>query len=440
MKQLLMKTDAIQKIVTSQKRQAETMYRESRFCVHVPCEKGELLYNTLTGALVLLETGETEQQNMDRLIEERFWIPNDYDEQAYCDSLRKISRMLHPEKNKKHFTILTTTDCNARCYYCYEMGIRRFSMSEKTANDVVAYIARVSKGERVTLNWFGGEPLYNSNVIEIICNGLKKRGVSYQSTMISNGFFLDPDTANDAKKNWNMTNVQITLDGTEHVYNQTKAYTNCNENAFRRVLDNIEAAIALGINISIRLNMDSKNADDLFGLADELSSRFRGRKEIHTYVQLLQEVTGKIGAFSSEQLAAEKCIELTNKLVEQGLTVTPKLNRDLITNRCMADNDACEVIAPDGKICRCEHYKESEIVGSIYNDERNQDLVDTWKEYVTFPECKECVLYPRCFILKKCDWSAKGCPESIRTFKTERMKRQILVTFRESAQRLIEEK
>ena len=208
---------------------------------------------------------------------------------------------------------------------------------------------------------------------------------------------------------------------------------------YGRVLDNIEAALDAGIEVSIRLNMDGGNADDLFRLAEELAARFGGRTGLHTYVQLLQEVVGRIDAFPSEQEAAQRCMALSDRLVALGLAKPPQLNRELIVNHCIADNDACEVIAPDGRICRCEHYKEDEFVGSIYSDARDQRRIDAWKEAVAFPECGDCPSYPRCSFLKKCDWSAKGCPESLRIVRMERLKRQIVTAYEEWKQQSTED-
>lgn len=391
------------------------------------------MFNTLTGVLFFLESGETAEDNRERLIEERFLVPDGFDEGNYCDSVRKIVKLLKKQKrNKTSFTILTTTDCNARCYYCYEMGIRRFSMSAETAADVAEYIARVSGGEEVRLNWFGGEPLYNRDAIDVICGGLRERGIPYRSTMTSNGFFMDAETANTAKTVWNMTNIQITLDGTEQIYNQTKAYIHYNGNAFGRILDNIEAALDAGIEVTIRLNMDGSNSDDLFCLVDELASRLQGRKGIHTYVQLLQQFRGEINAFASEKLAAERCIGLTQKIAELGLAKAPSLGRNPVANHCMADNDACEVIVPDGNVCKCEHYDEAEFVGSIYSDDRDQKLIETWKERAVFPECGSCTLYPMCSMLKKCDWSANGCSESLRIVRKDRLIRRLLNEYAKS--------
>lgn len=68
--------------------------------------------------------------------------------------VRKLAKLLGDRKKKtKSYTILTTTDCNARCFYCYELGRSRIPMSEQTAHEIADYIS----APKVNIHWFGGE-------------------------------------------------------------------------------------------------------------------------------------------------------------------------------------------------------------------------------------------------------------------------------------------
>lgn len=64
-------------------------------------------------------------------------------------------------------------------------------MSNETAHKAAAYIAAHCGGEKVHLHWFGGEPLFNKQVIDIICTDLTEKGIVYESMMISNGYLFD---------------------------------------------------------------------------------------------------------------------------------------------------------------------------------------------------------------------------------------------------------
>lgn len=69
-----------------------------------------------------------------------FIIDDDFDEIAALEEIRK-NGMDDPVQN---VTILTTTECNARCYYCFEHGIKQYPMTIEVANAVVEFIKKIT--------------------------------------------------------------------------------------------------------------------------------------------------------------------------------------------------------------------------------------------------------------------------------------------------------
>lgn len=430
MKTIMPPTMLSQKLIGKQKYVETNVYRLSRFVIQQECEAGKLLFNTLTGELVLVSMKSQDEENRE-LAEKFFLFPIEKDEIQICDEVRHMARMLQNTKGAiTHFTILTTTDCNARCFYCYEKGTRRFSMSSQTAQRVLEHIAAKCAGSSVKLSWFGGEPLCNWRVIDTICAGLTARGIEYTSIMTSNGFYLTPDVAQKAKSSWHVTTIQITVDGTEEIYNKTKAYRDVCVNPYERVLGNIKSALDVGLTIGIRLNMDAKNAKDLFRLADILGERYRDRPNVHVHVEPLREFVGQIHSFGSAEELLDCYWKLTDKLIHLGLHHQKELITKLRINQCMADSDNSEVILPDGRIAKCEHVDERDTIGSIWYSARNEEGIASWKEIIRYPECRECPLYPLCISLKKCAWNKDGCPEHVRRGWIERVKRQMLEAYR----------
>lgn len=418
-------------IIGQQKRRENTVYRKTRHCAVLPCGEGKLLYHTLTGELVLLEEGESEDVCHDDLVKRWFLVPLNFDERKQADGVRQVARLLHKNTGERtSFTILTTTDCNARCFYCYEMGLRRYAMTTKTAQDIGNYIVHVCDRKKVNISWFGGEPLYNKEVIDIICWILRKHDVAYDAIMTSNGYYLDAETARRALTDWHVKTIQITLDGTEMVYNRTKAYIDCDAGSpFRRVMNNIESALDAGLEVAIRLNMDRSNVEDLFVLTDQIEKRIGHRPNLFGRAVLLKKFVGDIHAFASMKEATEYQTRLQAELDRLGTEREKKLIRNLNINQCMADNERCEVILPDGRIERCEHIREAEVVGSIYSEVRDAEKIEAWKETVYFPECMECELYPICVNLKKCEWQKDGCPETRRNNNRKNMYAAILAAY-----------
>ncbi|MBQ6549933.1 MAG: 4Fe-4S cluster-binding domain-containing protein, partial [Lachnospiraceae bacterium] len=283
--------------------------KESVFSIHVPCKDGILLYHSLTGELLLLTTAEYTGRISDpalynELVKRFYLVDGRTDEVKLCNQTKKILKAIKPQsKIVKNYTIFTTTDCNARCYYCFEMGQRRIKMSEKTAGDVADYISRSCDKEKVSIRWFGGEPLFNIRPIDIISDRLHKSGISFESHIVTNGYLFDQEIIRRAKSKWMLKYAIVTLDGTEKTYNTTKAYIYKDQNPFRRVLDNIEDLLRAGIGVIINLNMDADNAGDLDLLIEELAKRYRNYPDFSVRCALLEEYAGNIHHFASQETA-----------------------------------------------------------------------------------------------------------------------------------------
>ena len=431
MKTILPRFKAFDQLHLSQKEKQDAQYRWSAFCVRLPCEEGTLLYNTMTGALFLMGKDENTETSRAELISSWCLVPDDFDERKYSRQIRTMVELLHREKNKKSFNIVTTTDCNARCFYCFELGCKRVPMSPQVARDAASYMMRVSGNEELELIWFGGEPLYNREAIEIICAELHRGGRPFHSIMITNGYYLDAETVSTAKRDWNLRDVQISIDGTKEAYERTKAYRNPEGSAYERVMRNIGLALDAGIHVLIRLNIDGNNANDLFKLADELAERYAGNENLHVYVFPLQEYVGKISAFSSEDEAESVCVALQEKLDTLWPGYFRNLPRKMIRNSCMADNDAAELIMPNGGIEKCEHIQHQDHIGNIYSEWRDTAKIQAWKERNIFPECQNCELYPQCILLKRCDKAQFGCSKADRALKRRRLEKQVMQAYRD---------
>ena len=399
--------------VLTQPKTPEGSFRQSLHALRVPCADGVLLYHTLTGELLLLseaQNAETDEKLRSALIEKRFLVPADFDEYAYCRQYRRVAELLtNRPKEITSFTVFTTTDCNARCPYCYELGRPRVPMSDQVARDAAAFIARVSGGKQVKLTWFGGEPLCNRRAIEIITAELRDRGVPFRSSMVTNGYLFDEQTVQTAKNDWALRSVQITLDGTESVYNRIKNYVHTEGSAYQRILRNIALLLAAGVRVSIRCNASSANLDDLEQLADELAARFHGEKRLKLYSVLLRDF-GPAGSHpEAEAETLRRWHALQRRILSSELGGLRRLPRQPQTNGCMSDNDGSVTILPDGRLGKCEHESERLYVGNIYDGVTDRETVARWKERVELPECRSCAFAPTCIRLRLCAWVKDAC-------------------------------
>jgi radical SAM protein with 4Fe4S-binding SPASM domain len=395
-------------------------YRLMHFVVRQPVEEGLLLYNVLTRAVVLLTPEEARTMEEDvaavpELVAKWFAVPSSFDDRNLAREVRAVGKMLEKQpKGISGYTILTTTDCNARCFYCCEKGRRKIPMTDRTARKAAEFILRNNPGEKVHLRWFGGEPLYNKGVISLICGLLRDAKVDFQSSMVSNGYLFDDETIDEAVGLWNLKKVQITLDGTEEVYNRSKAFIYAEGSPYRRVLENLHRLLKAGIRVNVRLNIDRHNADDLFKLADILIAKHGGNKLFTVYSHSLFETGPSESAVSHTDARRRNLFEtrmrLQDKLKRGMIAVDHKLPDKLKLHRCMADSDTNILILPDGHLGKCDF--SDEWVGDLESTERDEKKLTEFKRLrEEIDACADCPFYPDCFRLTLCEEAAHCHPE-----------------------------
>lgn len=411
-------TTIVDKIIGQQKRKEDQFpLRLLTYVIQQHVEDGLLIYNTLTLCLVWLNKEEAQHlMELDELFELWFLVPQDHDDKKLCKQVKSMA-MLFEKKNARmdNFVILPTSDCNARCFYCFEKNAAHIHMSIETAKRVAQFIVRQQNND-IHIRWFGGEPLYNVHVIDIICQQLKDSGIKLTSTMVSNGYLFDDNVIQRAKQLWKLKKVQITLDGTEEIYNRSKRYIYKDGNAYQQVLDNIGKLTAAEIKVIIRLNVDKHNIDNMFTLVRELHERFGENSFLTIYSHVLFDyIEGNTKRTQEERnVIYKQRMELEQLIKNYHYKTKPKLPTKFRVNHCMADNDRSVVITPNGYLGKCEHYIDSEFYGHINTEENNLAVINRFKER---PKdeiiCKDCVYYPQCNRLLICS-EDNVCYEDIR--------------------------
>ena len=411
MKTIIPTTPLIEQMIGRQKRADGQQYRLMTYVVQQPVDDGLLLYNTLTCSLVLLTPYEAADLTAQReLIGRWFLVPQEHDDRKLCRQVRQMAALLTPApKVVTTYTILPTTGCNARCFYCYEQGTKPVTMTAETASQVARYIVAHRGDEKITLRWFGGEPLVNAKVIDLICTELNGQGVPFRSEMITNGYLMDADMVQRAKNLWQLQKVQITLDGTAQTYNRVKAYVYQGVNAFERVLENIGQLIAVGIRVVIRLNVDKHNIGEMAELAELLHQHFGSNEHLSVYSHKL---FGERTPEDNATLFAQR-MQLEQQIAKHGILRIKELPKDIHLNQCMADNDGSVVIAPDGHLGKCEHFIDREFFGHIASEERNEAILRKFKERrADIEACATCPFYPQCYRLVMCENDFGCTPET----------------------------
>lgn len=328
-------------------------------------------------------------------------IPCEYDEleKVNSDRILGITR-----KDSKSIRIWTTSGCNARCNYCFEKGITVINMSENTADQVVRFIDSLLEcGDKLLLEWFGGEPLLNEKIIDYIMARIRKicieKQCSFRSLMITNGSLISERNITKFKNEWGISSVQITLDGYADVYDEIKNYINPGKYNFDRVIYNIKMLCENEVHVNIRLNYDMKNYDSLKRLIEYLHEIFAGNKYLTCYVYPLWDSlyeSETIVPYASEVTLDNKYIDLLNDIVRYKLNNIRGLFRlNYRKNQCSSCNEHSFNIFPEGRIGKCSETM-FHTLGNVWDGITNEDLYKEWTTKEIDDKCKECVYLPLC--------------------------------------------
>lgn len=115
-------------------------------------------------------------------------------------------------------------DCNLRCKYCFastgDFGTGRKLMPLSVGKQAIDFILENSVGrENLEVDFFGGEPLMNFEVVKQIVEYARSKekeyGKNFKFTITTNGMLLDDDNIEYINKE--MSNVVLSIDGRKEV-------------------------------------------------------------------------------------------------------------------------------------------------------------------------------------------------------------------------------
>lgn len=301
------------------------------------------------------------------------------------DAVRLQNRNYIANDKKFSIVIAPTTKCNASCSYCFEKGINAVEMDDNTINNVVNYIEKASKGRKVHITWFGGEPLMGAEQIDKICTILDNRKIQYYSSMISNGYFVDKYIA--SAKKWKLGRIQITIDDLFGKYDLIKKMGG---NSFEKVINNIHLLIDNDIKVSIRVNFDASDYQNSLKIIDYVKNEFGDNVNLYFH-----DIVGE-DYKSANEIHPNPMIEISKKLMDAGyIKSLPDLKIKRTMTPCGIEKANYINVFPDGSATKCEHFigKESE-----YSLGNLNDSLFCPKAYqkILYEGCKHCICYPIC--------------------------------------------
>lgn len=375
--------------------------RPSRYNVEQPSRQGGmLLYNTLYNALVRLTEEEYRVYRAGEgaaccftLAEQGLLVPLDWDElNAYLQGSEAY--LLSPDRPLS-ITVTTTLECNAHCAYCYERGVRRRGLRGGVAEGLVPFILSRDASHGVKLTWFGGEPLMNVGLIDMVSEQLAAAGVSFTSFMITNGSLLTEELIASRHEAWHLTGAQITIDGPAGEYERIKCYGEGQGCDFAGILKRIEWLTQYQIQVQVRLNICRGNRRAIEDLVIDLDRNFHDNPYVQYYPAFLSGVEDRL---TEEERHA--CVEELFQVVldPDKLTGAGRFHSRPREVSCNYHDVRAYSIDVDGYVYRCERQVglSEQALGRLDAPLELKDDRQGKVSEVLPASCHDCVFLPKC--------------------------------------------
>lgn len=422
----------------------------SRYNFFLPSSEGSLLYNSKSGALMML-SGDDSANFARKISESVCRIDSDFLPDELLDQLLKGEFLIVPERDEvleiqKRFlharsttpmviTLTTTQDCNLGCYYCYEERTE----ARLDDADIPAILELAEKNlltsdrKRLHVDWYGGEPLLNAEFIESASLALqrlcRKLGVAYQASIISNGTCWADDVKSFVKRH-KIAQVQISFDGLKTNHDRRRRYRKDYKpqedvSSFDQAVQLVDELLDV-TRVDLRFNIDYGNQKDAKKFLDFARKRGWFNRAFPAVFQpaRLSAYTEHAAFLRKKELTIEEFDEIRTVIRnEAGVNIAveeseapdgfpyPK------TSVCAALANDSVVIGADGLHYRCglQVGETKRAVGKLAKKSKRELPVlnqtatkntdaEWWATFdpTTLPNCSRCSFLPVC-------WG--GCPK-----------------------------
>jgi uncharacterized protein len=398
----------------------------SRYAVRASTDDGRLvLWHTYKGSMVVLraELRSAVEALLDRrqgfaarrrgmvkyLSDLGFLIREGSDEYRWIQHGFGIQ---HYRQDLLELILLASEDCNFRCEYCYE-DFARGTMQPWVREAVKRWVGkRLDNLSRLSVSWFGGEPLYGFAAIEDLAPfflaAAEGRGLQFASSMTTNGYLLSPEVA-DQLLAWRIRSFQITVDGTPEDHDRSRPGRD-GGGTFWTIFENLRALHRRTepFLVTLRINFDRRNHPHLGGfltmVEEELGADPRFKVHFHG--------VGRWGGPNDDRLAtcgtreaSQVSLELREEARRRGLNVSDIRDvRGMGSQVCYAARPYNFIVGASGKLMKCTvdlDKQDRNVVGRLLPDgemELDLDKLSRWTEpaFEGDANCRKCVILPMC--------------------------------------------
>ncbi len=326
-------------------------------------------------------------------------IPTDRDE---LNEVLEQYRKKRAATSRLDLTIAPTLDCNFACPYCYETR-QVVQMDKKTGNQLLHFIGnRLEKGGKLSVTWYGGEPLLVPDTVVALSDEMKKladgKAAATDFSLITNGYLLTRETAENLSAA-GINEIQVTLDGPPEIHDKRRKLRGGGA-TFDVILNNLKETVDLFETIRVRINLDLENRD-----------AWKRVKTILGEASLLFRVDLSLGMVEAvsddDSIYRDACMDVggfSDSLVDFMLDNYREGRRERLKLPsmpvCGAISANAFVVAPDGALTKCwnDVGKPEKAIGHVSDPHRFNGSSEKWENFtpVHWPECRDCNILPIC--------------------------------------------
>ena len=378
---------------------------------------GYLLYNTMSQVFIQIDKDNIDMwqnlrdnpdsyasfQQADFLLKSRIIVANQHD-----DLNLYLADVLKNRYNSSDLalTILPTRGCNFGCIYCYETDRQPISMNEETEKAIVRFVTSNPNLKRLSVVWYGGEPLLNFSSVERLTADFLKLGVDYSAKMVTNGFLLSRDKAVKLEA-LRIRNIQVTLDGPERIHDQRRMLLD-GKPTYRRIMDNLKTLLEVNdtITVDIRSNIDRRNMEEYAEFIDSFKKEIDNPR-VNLYPGFVSDLLSSECVSPEHNISeggykAQFALDLFDRYGIEIKSFLPKFRR----HSCVASKYFAFVIGPEGELYKCWRRvgHPGHVLGNVRDGvTRMPAFVDyiVGSDYTRDPKCLACEFIALC---------GGGCP------------------------------
>lgn len=382
-------------------------------------ESGFIL-NPLTRSADLLDPGKVEEVARGTISDPTEFIARGYliepKEEARLYRTAYLEFLKRRDAAEIQLFFVPWYTCNFACPYCYQESYASDpkALSPEVTDAFFRYAGSRFAGREAYVTLFGGEPLLpGKQASGAVAHFLAAAGRAGLSTaVVTNGYTLADYI--DLLKGSAIREVQVTLDGVGSIHDRRRPLKG-SQPTFDRVVGGIDAALAGGLPVNLRVVLDRENIDGLPELARFAAERgwtahprFKtqlGRNyELHTCqanpgtlyskVELYEKIYGQIAEHPEILDFHRPAFSLSRFLWENGELPDPLF-------------DACPGCKSEwafdytGRMYACTATvgKDGEELGTFHPAvTRNEGRIAEWEErdVTAIAECRDCGLQLAC--------------------------------------------